>query len=55
MPLDIVETFDHLRESYFRYYDTPFRLADKSLEAERRRILDKDNGVYREQIGRAHV
>lgn len=48
MPLDIVETFNHLRESYFRYYDTPFGLADENLEAERRRILDKDNGVYRE-------
>ncbi|MFB9166537.1 DEAD/DEAH box helicase [Arthrobacter psychrochitiniphilus] len=48
MPIDIVETFDHLRESYFRYYDTPFGLADEKLMAERRRILDKDNGVYRE-------
>ncbi|MHA7286575.1 DEAD/DEAH box helicase [Arthrobacter sp. MDT3-44] len=48
MPIDIVETFNHLRESYFRYYDTPFGLADENLEAERRRILDKDNGVYRE-------
>ncbi|MEG9247158.1 DEAD/DEAH box helicase [Arthrobacter sp. Soc17.1.1.1] len=48
MTLDIVETFSHLRGSYFRYYDTPFGLADKSLEQERRRILDRDNGVYRE-------
>lgn len=48
MPLDILETFDHLRESYFRYYDTPFGLSDKSLERERRDILDRDNGVYRE-------
>lgn len=30
MTLDIVETFSHLRGSYFRYYDTPFGLADKS-------------------------
>ncbi len=48
MPVDIVETFNRLRDSYFRYYDTPFGLADRSLEAERRKLLDRDNGVFRE-------
>ncbi|MCX2746283.1 DEAD/DEAH box helicase [Arthrobacter sp. MI7-26] len=48
MAVDIVETFKNLRDSYFRYYDTPFGLADRTLEAERRQLLDQDNGVYRE-------
>lgn len=48
MPVDIIETFRNLRDSYFRYYDTPFGLANASLEQERRQILDQDNGVYRE-------
>lgn len=48
MPVDIVETFKNLRDSYFRYYDTPFGLANTPLQKERRQILDQDNGVYRE-------
>lgn len=48
MAMDIVETFKNLRDSYFRYYDTPFGLSDRTLEAERRHLLDQDNGVYRE-------
>lgn len=48
MPVDIVETFKNLRDSYFRYYDTPFGLASTPLQQERRQLLDQDNGVYRE-------
>lgn len=45
--LDAVQTFEHLREAYFRYYDTPFGLADERLQAERRALLDRDGGVFR--------
>lgn len=48
--LDPIQTFEHLREAYFRYYDTPFGLSDPSLEEERRSILDRDGGVYREPL-----
>ncbi|WP_336705559.1 DEAD/DEAH box helicase [Micrococcus terreus] len=50
MAIDLVQTSNNLRESYFRYYDTPFGLADRELEAERRQLLDRDNGVYREPL-----
>ncbi|MGC4154861.1 MAG: DEAD/DEAH box helicase [Propionicimonas sp.] len=40
-------TFDRLREAYFRYYDTPFRLSDPRLLNERRELFDRDNGAYR--------
>jgi ATP-dependent helicase YprA (DUF1998 family) len=36
-----------LREHYFRYYDTPFSLLDKQVQAERRATLDKDMATYR--------
>ncbi len=45
--LDVMGTFDRLREAYFRYYDTPFGLADQRLEQERRALFDRDNGAYR--------
>src|SRR4051812_430194 len=45
--LDIMGTFDRLREAYFRYYDTPFRLRDPRLSQERRDLFDRDNGAYR--------
>lgn len=48
--LDPIQTFEHLREAYFRYYDTPFGLSDPTLESERRKILDRDGGVYREPL-----
>lgn len=48
--LDAVKTFDHLREAYFKYYDTPFGLADRSLQDERRGLLDRDGGVFREPL-----
>lgn len=43
-----VELFESLREDFFRYYDTPFGLADKRVEAERRRLLDRDGVAWRE-------
>ncbi len=43
--LDPVRTFEHLRDAYFRYYDTPFGLADERLQAERRSLLDRDGGA----------
>lgn len=48
--LDAVQTFNHLREAYFRYYDTPFGLADQRLQEERRDLLDRDGGVYRQPL-----
>src|SRR4051812_49331496 len=45
--LDPLGTFDRLREAFFRYYETPFGLADPQLQTERRRLLDRDGGVYR--------
>lgn len=48
--LDAIQTFEHLREAYFRYYDTPFGLADDRLQAERRALLDRDGGVYRKPL-----
>lgn len=48
--LDAVKTFEHLREAYFNYYNTPFGLADPSLQAERQKLLDRDGGVFREPL-----
>ncbi|SPT60532.1 DEAD/DEAH box helicase [Actinomadura madurae] len=45
--LDVTGTFDRLREAYFRYYDTPFGLADERLQRERRKLFDRDNGAFR--------
>lgn len=45
--LDPLGTFDRLREAFFRYYETPFALADPALEQERHDLLDRDGGVYR--------
>lgn len=48
--LDAIQTFGHLRDAYFRYYDTPFGLADERLQAERRALLDRDGGAYRDPL-----
>lgn len=48
--LDALQTFEHLREAYFRYYDTPYGLADETLQAERRSLLDRDGGAYRQPL-----
>ncbi|MGW1322673.1 DEAD/DEAH box helicase [Streptomyces antibioticus] len=48
--LDIVGSFDHLKNALFRYYDTPFGLADDELEKERRRLFDRDGGAWRRPL-----
>lgn len=48
--LDALQTFERLREAFFRYYDTPFGLADDRLQLERRRLLDRDGGVFRQPL-----
>lgn len=48
--LNVMGTFDRLREAYFRYYDTPFGLADRQLQEERRELFDRDNGAYRRPL-----
>lgn len=48
--LDAIQTFEHLRDAYFRYYDTPFGLADARLQSERRSLLDRDGGAYRKPL-----
>jgi DEAD/DEAH box helicase/Helicase conserved C-terminal domain len=48
--LDALGTFDRLRDAFFRYYETPFGLADPKLHAERRELLDRDGGIYREPL-----
>lgn len=48
--LDALGTFERLREAFFRYYDTPFGLADRRLQSERRELLDRDGGIYRRPL-----
>ena len=37
--LDVMGTFNRLCDAYFRYYETPFGLADERLQQERRRTV----------------
>ncbi|MDV6281497.1 DEAD/DEAH box helicase [Rhodococcus jostii] len=48
--LDAIGTFEALREAFFRYYDSPFGLADVELENERRALLDRPGGVYQRPL-----
>jgi ATP-dependent helicase YprA (DUF1998 family) len=48
--LDPIGSFESLRGAFFRYYDTPFGLADKAMQEERRRLLDRDGGIYRRPL-----
>jgi ATP-dependent helicase YprA (DUF1998 family) len=43
-----VKLFESLREDYFRYYDTPFALADEDVQRERKALLDRDRVAWRE-------
>lgn len=43
-----LDVFAQLRDHLFRYYDTPFSIADKLVQAERLRMLDADGVTYRE-------
>ncbi|MFE4959669.1 DEAD/DEAH box helicase [Streptomyces sp. NPDC056653] len=48
--LDINGSFEQLRDALFRYYDTPFGLANKQLMQERRDLLDVDGGAWRRPL-----
>ncbi|MGW1712721.1 DEAD/DEAH box helicase [Streptomyces sp. NPDC002156] len=48
--LDINGSFEQLREALFRYYDTPFGLANRKLMEERRELLDVDGGAWRRPL-----
>ncbi|KIS28690.1 hypothetical protein TV39_04755 [Arthrobacter sp. SPG23] len=48
--IDAFAAFASLKEALLRYYDTPFGLANESLMEERRALLDKDRGLYREPL-----
>lgn len=45
---DPARTFERLRDDLFRYYDTPFRLRSEGVMRERRALLDRDGGAWRE-------
>lgn len=47
---DGLGAFDALKDALFRYYDTPFGLADPSLQSERRALLDRDGGAWRRPL-----
>lgn len=49
--VDILESFEHLKEALFRYYNTPFGLADQHLEEERQSLFDVDGGAWRRPPG----
>ena len=42
--------FDDLRETYFRYLDSPFELRYPDLVTERRALLDVDGRLYRHPL-----
>ncbi|WP_328677544.1 DEAD/DEAH box helicase [Streptomyces sp. NBC_00322] len=48
--LDINGSFEQLRDALFRYYDTPFGLANLQLMRERRDLLDRDGGAWRRPL-----
>ncbi len=45
---DALNVFETLNEYFFRYYATPFAVADEDVERERARLLDRDGVVWRE-------
>ena len=48
--LDILRTFGELKEALFRYYNTPFGLADRQLEQEREALFNTDGGAWRRPL-----
>ena len=46
--LDAASVFATLRDYFFRYYETPFAMADSRLHRERRELLDQDGVTWRE-------
>jgi Lhr-like helicase len=45
-----ISLFDHLRQTYLRYLESPFDLRYEPLVAERRAMLDLDRRLYREPL-----
>ena len=45
-----ISLFDQLRQTYFRYLESPFDLRYDALVAERRALLDRDGRLYREPL-----
>ncbi len=43
-----ISVFNRLREEFFRYYGTPYRLRHSEIEAERKQLLDRDGVTWRE-------
>ncbi|MGP3735642.1 DEAD/DEAH box helicase [Streptomyces sp. GDS52] len=48
--VDVLGTFEHLKDALFRYYNTPFGLADEHLEKERQKLFDVDGGAWRDPL-----
>ncbi len=42
-----IRFFEHLRDMYLRYLDSPFDIRYGDLTAERRQLLDQDGRIYR--------
>ena len=42
-----IKAFESLRRNLLRYYDTAFRVRFEGLMAERRKLLDCDEGIWR--------
>ena len=42
MSANALEVFESAPGPVFRYYDTPFSISDKTIQAERRQLLDAD-------------
>lgn len=47
---DPIQTFDALKNSYLRYFDSPFDLRFEELVHARRGLLDRDGVLYREAL-----
>ena len=45
-----MRTFEHLRDTYLRYLDSPFNFRYADLVSERRRLLDTDGRIYRHPL-----
>ncbi|MFJ9742548.1 DEAD/DEAH box helicase [Streptomyces sp. NPDC101166] len=48
--VDILGSFEHLKDALFRYYNTPFGLADEHLERERQDLFDVNGGAWRRPL-----
>ena len=45
-----IRFFEHLRDMYLRYLDSPFDIRYRDLAAERRKLLDQDGRIYRHPL-----